>query len=76
VVNLGGDHGVPLLEMLRALEKVSGLQARIQYLPPQAGDIPHTRADISKAKALLGFAPRTSFEEGLQAFWNWLQDQI
>jgi UDP-glucuronate 4-epimerase len=45
----------------------------VQALPEQPGDVPLTYADISRAKAELGYEPRTSLPEGLAVFARWLK---
>ena len=37
----------------------------------RAGDVRYATADISRARELLGWQPRTSFEEGLEQFLAW-----
>ena len=71
VVNLGNNHTVSLLEMIRGLEAALGLAARIEWMPEQPGDVPQTWADIRKAQALLGYAPATSYPEGVRKFAEW-----
>ena len=73
IFNLGNHHTVSLNELIFALEQVCGKKARIEYLPEQPGDIPQTFADINKAQRLLGYQPKTSLQEGLQKFVNWLR---
>lgn len=73
VINLGHHRPVALLEMIRALERVSGLKAVLKPCPPEPGDVPQTFADVSKAEALLGYRPATAFEDGLRRFWDWLR---
>jgi UDP-glucuronate 4-epimerase len=72
VINLGSDHPLTLLEMIAALEEALGVTAQLDFQPAQPGDAPHTWADISTARRLLGYAPRTSFPDGLAAFVDWL----
>lgn len=43
----------------------------IQYLSPREGDILHTKADITRAKNLLNWEPKVSFEEGLKKVKEW-----
>ncbi len=71
VINLGNNRTVSLAEMVAVLGEVSGLEPRIDRRPEQPGDVPQTHADVSKAKALLGYRPRTDFKEGVRAFWQW-----
>lgn len=39
------------------------------------GDIRHNYADLTKARAVLGFEPKVSFREGVQKFVEWVQNQ-
>jgi UDP-glucuronate 4-epimerase len=71
IFNLGNSHPVKLTELVETLERVLGKAARRTQLPPQAGDVPLTWADTSKAARLLGYAPKISFEEGLRRFVAW-----
>jgi UDP-glucuronate 4-epimerase len=75
VINLGNNRTISLAEMVRALEEALGIEARLDRQPEQPGDVPRTWADISKAARLLGYAPQTSFEDGLRAFVAWLRGQ-
>jgi len=54
-----------------SIEKATGKKAIIEQLPEQLGDVPKTFADISKAKKLLGYAPTTKLNEGLEKFYKW-----
>ncbi|MFB3778063.1 MAG: GDP-mannose 4,6-dehydratase [Bryobacteraceae bacterium] len=72
VINLGSSQTVSLNEMVSGLERVLGVKARIECKPDEPGDVPRTWANISKAQRLLGYHPRTSFEDGLSYFAAWL----
>lgn len=72
VINLGNNRAVSLYELVRALEQVLGVKATLERLPEQPGDVPRTWADVSKAKGLLGYEPKTDLEKGLAAFGRWL----
>ncbi len=74
IINLGNNSTVRLLDMVRSLEEAQGVKAALEYLPPQPGDVPHTWADISKARELLGWQPHTPFAQGLARFADWLTD--
>lgn len=71
-VNLGSDRPVTLNEVIRVLGEALGVEPRIEELPMQPGDVERTWADISRARELLGYAPRTSFAEGIRAFVAWM----
>ncbi|HEV2132483.1 MAG TPA: GDP-mannose 4,6-dehydratase, partial [Longimicrobiaceae bacterium] len=73
VINLGNNRTVGLLEMIRTLEEALGVEARLEQLPPQPGDVPQTWADVTRAEQLLGYHPGTQFHEGVARFAAWLQ---
>jgi UDP-glucuronate 4-epimerase len=75
IVNLGNTHPISLAEMVRCLEDALGVKAKLQKLPVQEGDVPRTAADISKARSLLGYDPRTDFAAGVRAFAEWMRSQ-
>jgi len=72
IFNLGESRTVSLTELIALLEEVLGRRALIDRHPPQPGDVPITYADISRARELLGWEPRTPVEEGLRHFAAWL----
>ena len=59
----------------RLLEEATGKQANKKMMEMQPGDVPVTCADISKAKRLLGWEPKTSIEEGIKRFVEWFQQE-
>jgi len=73
VFNLGNSHPVRLHELIATIEQATGRKARIERLPNQAGDVPITYADISKAAKHLGYAPRTTLKEGIAEAVNWIR---
>ena len=75
VVNLGSDRPVTLNELIQALGEAMGVEPAIEELPPQPGDVERTWADISRARALLGYEPRTPFREGIARFVAWMEER-
>jgi len=71
IINLGSHQPVTLNQLVETLQQLLGKPAPIEYLPPQQGDMPHTYADIRRARELLGWKPQISLEEGLQRFVQW-----
>jgi len=71
VFNLGESETIQLRDLIAAIEKTLGKKAKIDRLPEQPGDMPLTCADISKARKLLGYNPKTKFEDGLPRFVDW-----
>ena len=73
IINLGNSHAISLLELISLLEDALGKKARIRFLPPQAGDMEITFADISKARRILDYQPKTSISEGIRKFVEWFR---
>ena len=75
VINLGNNRTVKLHELITAIENVVGKKAVLEKLPMQAGDVPHTYANISKAQKLLSYNPETNLEKGLEEFKKWMESR-
>ncbi len=73
IINIGESKIITLSVLIKKLESAIGKRAEVRVLPGQPGDVEMTYADISKAKRILGYAPRISIDEGLRKFVNWYQ---
>ena len=62
--------------MINTIGKILGVEPKIKQLPMQPGDVERTYADISKAKKLIGYEPKTSFEEGIKKFVEWYKENM
>lgn len=71
ILNLGNSSPVSLKEMIDIIGQVVGVEPKIKQLPMQPGDVDRTFADVSKAKELIGYEPKTSFKEGIENFVKW-----
>ncbi len=71
IINLGESQTVELHKLISVLEEKLGKKAIIERHPMQAGDVPQTYANISKAKKLLDYNPQTKIEEGIEKFVEW-----
>lgn len=71
IINLGNNHPVKLKTLITTIEKAVNKKAIIINEPMQPGDVEITYADISKAKRLLNYEPKTSFEDGIKKFVEW-----
>lgn len=71
VLNLGRSDTVTLRDLINKIEQKLGRQAKIRKLPQQPGDVDQTFADISRARALCGFEPKVSIDDGLAKFARW-----
>jgi UDP-glucuronate 4-epimerase len=73
IFNLGESRTIELRYLIKLLEENLGKKAIVQQKPMQAGDVPQTFADISKARKLLGYNPQTKIEEGIERFAEWVK---
>ena len=74
ILNIGNSSPISLKEMINIIGKTLNVRPKINQLPMQPGDVERTYADISKAKRLIGYEPKTSFEEGIKKFVEWYKD--
>ena len=75
IFNLGESHTTSVVDLVKLLENAIGKKAIIDWQPAQAGDVPLTYADVSKAETLLGYKPRTKPEEGIKKFVEWYRKE-
>jgi nucleoside-diphosphate-sugar epimerase len=74
VYNVGGGSQVEVLEAIGILERALETRAAVRFEPRPPGDPPRTRADASRIRADLGFAPDTPIERGLAAEAAWARE--
>jgi len=70
IFNLGNDAPIKTSYLLRKIEKIIGKNALIENFKTKNENI-KTHADITKAKNLLGYDPKVSFDEGIKRFLDW-----
>ena len=71
ILNIGDSRPVGLMDMIGTLEGALGREAVKVFAPMQPGDVSATYADISKLRALTGYQPKVTLEEGLPRFVHW-----
>jgi UDP-glucuronate 4-epimerase len=76
IINLGESETVELTRLIALLEGALDRRAIIEGRPAQPGDVPVTYADISKARRMLGYDPKTRIEAGIERFAHWFKDQL
>lgn len=75
IVNLGNSSPVSLKEMINTIAEVLNKKPKIKEMPMQQGDVNITYADISKAKEMLNYDPKTPFKEGIEKFVKWYKEK-
>jgi nucleoside-diphosphate-sugar epimerase len=72
--NIGGRSRVVLNDVIQTLGGMIGVTPKIQYIQKQAGDPPHTWANIEKAELELGYCPKVALEDGLNQQIKYIRD--
>ena len=75
VINVACGTRISLNELLRVMNRIVGTTLEAIYQEERAGDVRDSQADISKAKALLGYTPIVDLEEGLRHTLAWCQGE-
>lgn len=71
VFNLGGHEVVTINELLAMFEERLGKKAVVEYIPSHRADVFENLADVSKARKDLGWEPKVSLSEGIDAMVDW-----
>jgi UDP-glucuronate 4-epimerase len=74
VYNIGNHKSEELLRFIRVIEQACGREAKLEFKPMQAGDVPETFADIEATERDFGFVPTTAIDEGIPRFVEWYRD--
>ncbi len=72
--NIGNSNPVELLDYIAAIEAALGIEAQMELLPMQPGDVPDTYSDVSELQADFDYRPNTPVSEGVKRFTDWYLD--
>ncbi|HOJ61884.1 MAG TPA: GDP-mannose 4,6-dehydratase, partial [bacterium] len=73
-INLACGEGNSLEQLARLIGQHTGREPIITFTPSQPGEVTRYIADITKARKLLGYNPRTSLEEGIAKAIAWTRE--
>jgi len=77
VVNVGVGKRYTVLQLAQAMLKNFGRDdLKPEFTPERPGDVPHSLADLSKTKTVLGYDPIVDFETGLKATCDWYRESL
>lgn len=76
IYNVAVGERVSLNELWGMITKITGSKSEAIYGPEREGDIPHSLADISKAKSFLKYIPHYKIQHGLAESLKWYQDSF
>lgn len=75
IYNLGNGSPVQLSSFIKLVEESVGIPAKIRMYPKQPGDVPRTCANVTKAREMLGYAPKVSLADGIRTTVAWYRDR-
>ena len=75
IYNLGESETTSLSELVGMIGEACGREPVLDRQPMQPGDVIVTYADVSKAKAKLGYKPSTSVRDGIERFVAWYRER-
>ncbi len=71
IYNIGRSEPVELMTFIDLMGRHLGVEAKLNMLPMQDGDVPRTMADTSKLQRDTGYAPSVSVGQGVERFAKW-----
>ena len=74
VYNIGSGSSITINHLAKMMIKLSGVEGKIDYVPPRSADVRHCRANIDKAKEKISFSPTADLEEGLASYLEWYKE--
>lgn len=69
--NIGVEGQTSILDLFNVIKQTLNLNIKPIFREIRKGDVPHSNADITKAKNILGYVPKTSFDEGIIRLLNY-----
>ena len=76
VFNLGSGSSITINQLARDMQRITGIDTGIQYLPERKADVKHCKANAGKVWDKMGFKAVVPLEEGLREYLNWYQQNI
>jgi UDP-glucose 4-epimerase len=74
--NLGSGTRITINHLVALLQEASGIKAKVVHGPPRPGDVRHSLADISAARAAFGFEPAVPLAQGLREYMDWARAEV
>lgn len=72
IINLSSECGYSVLEVIEAIEKLTGRPVAKRFVEGRGGDVAANVLCNRRARELLNWTPTTTFEDGLSRTWHWL----
>ncbi len=76
IVNIASGREVSIGALISKIAKTMGYEGKVVRRPARPGDVLRHKGDISLARKLFGYSPRTSFDEGLKLTVDWYSHEL
>jgi UDP-glucose 4-epimerase len=76
VFNVATGTRITLNQTVKLLREITGYSGEVRYEAERAGDVKHSLADISLARASFGYEPEVQFREGLERTVSWYRSLV
>lgn len=76
IYNIGNNQPIELLSFIRLIEKELGVEAKINLMPMQQGDVIATYADVTDLSCDIGFEPNTPITDGVRYWIDWYKNYL
>ena len=73
--NIGSGTRVTVNKLVELLKEASGIAPAVTHGAPRPGDVRHSLADITAARAAFGFNPSRGLEDGLKEYMAWAKEE-
>ena len=70
IFNIATGQATSINQITDIIKQISGRESPIIYADPRAGEVRDSRANIDKARKLLGYSPKTNLKDGLLLTWK------
>jgi UDP-glucose 4-epimerase len=72
LANISASEGHSVLEIVAAVERISGVKIRKEFIPARKGDVSVNILSNRRAQEIYGWAPCVNLEDGLRQTWEWM----
>ena len=76
VCNIAHGERTTLNEVRALIEEYTGKKLILETRQARVGDVPHTHADVSRAKEMLGYEQKVTFKDGLKRMIAWFESRV
>jgi UDP-glucose 4-epimerase len=73
--NIATSRQTSVIELAEAVGKVMKQKPELEFAPPRQGELFRSALDIGKAKRVLGWEPKWTFDDGLPLLVDWFQTE-